>query len=626
MGCLQAEVWGNKSFVRLDKISDVQIVQEPAYVFGEFKTIPSDNSFLPFPKDVSANNFPWTTKISECWIKWSLENKGNSKYYLALRLNRGAGNFCLYRRGNDGIEKFTTESKLSKDSLGQPFYKALMFELPPGKYDFILSTGPIYYKSGISNIDILFPKELKNDRFELLNNETEFVFVLFTFNAFIIFQLLYILIQWLYHRRIEYLNYLCYLICIELYFGLRFELVYSIPILSDIHPGMNQYLSSIMLFLPYYFYLEFTRHYINMDELYPKVNRIVINIERLILLYLVPVFVLNYLGYQKLIGQFSLVFLLVIYVCTLWLINFFYQKRDKLIRFILLGSAFAATGHLFAMTSTILMSNNWWLAFPPIYFTMIGIIFEVFFFNTGLGYKSKAEQEAKLRMQDELILQLEEKRKAQEQFLNMRNRLAADLHDEVGSTLSSIIIYSEVADKYVDSEPEKTHSILMRIRNSSKRVIDAMRDIVWATHSSDNEQLNWSMKLRETAHNLLHESAIEFYFEEKGSFELLEFLPEVKRNLLLVFREAISNSMKHSKCTRIDCRMSSEGNRYQLSISDNGTGFDNAKISAGIGLKNMKSRMQAIGGTLTIIESKSGGVSIQLNWGGQVSGSMTHHN
>jgi hypothetical protein len=150
-------------------------------------------------------------------------------------------------------------------------------------------------------------------------------------------------------------------------------LVYSLPVLSDIHPGMNQYLSSIMLFLPYYFYLEFTRNYINMTELYPKVNKVVINIERLIILFLIPVFVLNYLGYQKLIGQLSLVFLLIIYVCTLWLIHFFYQKRDKLIRFILLGSAFAATGHLFAMTSTILMSMNWWLSFPPLYFTMIGI-------------------------------------------------------------------------------------------------------------------------------------------------------------------------------------------------------------------------------------------------------------
>jgi signal transduction histidine kinase len=357
-----------------------------------------------------------------------------------------------------------------------------------------------------------------------------------------------------------------------------------------------------------------------MTELYPKVNKVVINIERLIILFLIPVFVLNYLGYQKLIGQLSLVFLLIIYVCTLWLIHFFYQKRDKLIRFILLGSAFAATGHLFAMTSTILMSMNWWLSFPPLYFTMIGILFEIFYFNTGLGYKSKAEQEAKLRMQDELILQLEEKRKSQEQFLNIRNRLAADLHDEVGSTLSSIIIYSEVADNYVDTEPEKTHSILMRIRNSSKRVIDAMRDIVWATHTSDNNQLNWSLKLRETAHSLLQESSIEFYFEEEVTHELLEFLPEVKRNLLLVFREAISNAMKHSKCTRIDCRMSIEKNRFQLSISDNGMGFDNSKISAGIGLKNMRNRMYAIGGTLDISGSHSGGVSIQLNWEDQILG------
>jgi signal transduction histidine kinase len=247
-------------------------------------------------------------------------------------------------------------------------------------------------------------------------------------------------------------------------------------------------------------------------------------------------------------------------------------------------------------------------------------LFEIFYFNTGLGYKSKAEQEAKLRMQDELILQLEEKRKSQEQFLNIRNRLAADLHDEVGSTLSSIIIYSEVADNYVDTEPEKTHSILMRIRNSSKRVIDAMRDIVWATHTSDNNQLNWSLKLRETAHSLLQESSIEFYFEEEVTHELLEFLPEVKRNLLLVFREAISNAMKHSKCTRIDCRMSIEKNRFQLSISDNGMGFDNSKISAGIGLKNMRNRMYAIGGTLDISGSHSGGVSIQLNWEDQILG------
>jgi hypothetical protein len=195
-------VWGNRNYLRLDEISGIHIIQKPSYVFGEFKNVPPENLFIAFPDSMSGSKFPWPTKISECWIKWSLENTGKSNYYLALRLNRGAGNFCLYRRGNGTIEKFTTESKLSVDTLGQPFYKALMFELPPGQFDFFLSTGPIYYKSGINNIDILLPQELKDDRLELLNNETVFVFALFTFNAFIIFQLLYILIQWLYHRRV----------------------------------------------------------------------------------------------------------------------------------------------------------------------------------------------------------------------------------------------------------------------------------------------------------------------------------------------------------------------------------------------------------------------------------------
>ncbi len=605
-----ADVWGGRHFLRVDTTLPVRVAEPPTFSVSGFDKVPPVSNFLPLTGTDEGVHIPWPAKVKDCWFRWTLENNSSSVQVLALRINRGNNRIRLYRMDDSVAVEYHATSALTQSAIGTSFYAAIAFELPPGRHTFALAVGQVYYKNIFEHLDVVSPKELADDRVEFLVANSTFVFALFTFNALIVFQLLYILIQWIYHRRREYLQYLLYLVCIELYFGIRYELVYNIPILTGLLPGVNQYMSEVLLFLPYFFYLRFTRYYINMPELYPQVNKYVIRLEYLILLYIIPVFLFAILGFQKLSTEVSLIFLTLIYLCTLWLIRFFYTRRDKLIRFVLVGSVFAATGHLLAMLSTYFWTKEVEPLFPPIYFTMTGIIFEIFFFNTGLGYKAMAEQDEKLQVQAEMIHQLEEKRKVQEQLLHMRNRIAADLHDDVGSTLGSIVIFSEVADKTIDTDPEKVKSILARIRKSSVRIMEAMRDIVWATHTSDHEQTGLSLKLREAAHGLLQDTPISFTFEEAGDPGSIQFLPEVKRNLLMVFREAVNNAVKHSQCTAIFGTLSIRDNTLQLIIRDNGAGFDSTKVSGGIGMHNMLQRVEQVGGTIRFLVPAGGGTEI----------------
>jgi signal transduction histidine kinase/ligand-binding sensor domain-containing protein len=191
---------------------------------------------------------------------------------------------------------------------------------------------------------------------------------------------------------------------------------------------------------------------------------------------------------------------------------------------------------------------------------------------------------------------------------NIRNRIASDLHDDIGSTLNSISVYSEVAK----NDPEKKEYSLNMIGESSRKVIDAMSDIVWTINPENDSFENIILRLRSLAYNLLRAKDIEFTFKADETLNHLKLSLEKRRNFYLIFKEALNNLIKYSRARRVQISLLYDSNRITLLIRDDGLGFDTTKKYNGNGLTNIRNRAKEINAQLHIESGEGIGTSIQL--------------
>jgi signal transduction histidine kinase len=379
--------------------------------------------------------------------------------------------------------------------------------------------------------------------------------------------------------------------------------------LNDIFFDYTIYLNYILLIIPFYFYLKFARSFLDLASLNPRMNKLIRKAEYWVLaltgiVVLISVFISVRYGYT---AAFLSVLLLSLF--TIYLIFYFIRQKNKLNRFLLIGSLYATTGHAFAMILSVFQFIDH-ETFPPIIATMIGISFEIFYFNTGLGYKSKFEQEQKLSAQSDLIAQMEENRKIQDRLHGIRNRIASDLHDDVGSTLGSIGLYSEVAMKQIDKYPAVAKSILHKISESSSRMMEAMSDIVWAIHSRQDEAGGLPTRMVRFASERLSLTDMHFEMHSTPECDKLNFTIEARRNLLLLFKEAVNNASKHSNASVIRAFMEVNGSAFRLTVQDNGNGFDASVSVNGHGLLTMKERAFQLGGVCDVVSAIGAGTTV----------------
>lgn len=195
---------------------------------------------------------------------------------------------------------------------------------------------------------------------------------------------------------------------------------------------------------------------------------------------------------------------------------------------------------------------------------------------------------------------LKKKLEQQNQLLSVRNDIARDLHDEIGSTLTSIKILSEVSQNNLQKDQQKASSLLHKITEQSSQMQQGMSDIVWAIKPDNDKLENMLIRMREYASHTLEPKNIEVVFsvEEQALSQSLNM--QQRRDFFLIFKEAINNAAKYSQATRVEIGLKKEKDCLYLRISDNGIGFITNKETSSNGLKNMKTRAGALQGSLDI--------------------------
>lgn len=189
----------------------------------------------------------------------------------------------------------------------------------------------------------------------------------------------------------------------------------------------------------------------------------------------------------------------------------------------------------------------------------------------------------------------------------LRNKIAGDLHDEIGSALSSIKLYAGFGlDEVSDDQKE----LLTKIYDTANESVENMSDIVWSINPTNDSLERIFVKMKSFSDNMLPPMGISITYNL--SPKNLSYSMEQRRQLYLFYKEAINNIVKHSQATQVSIQFEEIVNHWTLIIKDNGRGFDQALASAGNGLTSLQNRARLLQAELRIITQPNHGTEIRL--------------
>lgn len=247
---------------------------------------------------------------------------------------------------------------------------------------------------------------------------------------------------------------------------------------------------------------------------------------------------------------------------------------------------------------------RWW--FIALCAAFAGAIF------IALGrYRAARGRERRLAAENVEKIRLEKIRELEQ----VRKRIAADLHDDIGSSLTQISILSEVL-RQNGSDDERNGNgadTLNLIADSSRELVDAMSDIVWAINPQKDHLSDLTGKMRRFAADSFSPRRIKFTFDAPDLTDDLPLGANLRREVFLIFKEAVNNVVKHARCRAVEIVFKIEAGEIRLTVRDDGCGFIFGQNGgAGHGLSSMTERAKSLGGGLKISSGEKSGTILEL--------------
>lgn len=209
-------------------------------------------------------------------------------------------------------------------------------------------------------------------------------------------------------------------------------------------------------------------------------------------------------------------------------------------------------------------------------------------------------------------IELKALEKKMEALFTERNRISSDLHDDIGAALSSIRIYSGAAEKQFHNNPEESLQLIHRINVGSSGMMDRMSDIVWSISPKNDNVQSMVFRMKSHAAEILGPLDIKVNYEIDVNVEDIHPTIIARRNIYLIFKEAINNIAKYSDAESITVCLIIKDVIFHMHIDDDGKGFHVNQAQKGNGLVNMSNRSKAIDGNFHI--SSHAGRGTQLHF------------
>jgi len=543
--------------------------------------------FMPLQSFTESQKIPAKLISANFYLRFGLHNVGGETKEYSLFLGKLVNKMKLYY-SKDGGKNFSSYP-VSDHSSG-----FLNFGIDSGqKIIYVLQLS--FFKHWSNNIipsliDINHIESFKN---ELYRTQNERRTVGLIFSGMLFMMMLITLLNFIITKKVEFLYSTLYSLCMSLVIFFT-AFLFNNP--SWFKGFYMSYLDFMMMMAGMYFYLSFTRKFLDAPFHYPSLNKFLRHLSLFVLGIMVCYSIIHF-GFDAFqyeiyflnTVKFSLLAAGVVFIAMSFIV------KNKLMNYLAFG---AAVQIIFSATSLIMgisghtVSN---IFDSPIFYYELGVMSSIVFFLLGLFYKNKLEIISKTKEQEAMKLEAEKQffenqlaiYKAQQEE---RNRISADMHDDLGAGMTSIRLYSELAKaKAADASfPE-----LDKISFLSDELINNMNAIIWSMSSHNDTLGNMVAYIRSYTIEYLEGTGIKPTIQLPETFPALVVRGTIRRNIFLLMKEALQNIVKHAKATEVVICMNEEPMGYSLTIHDNGKGIDLENIRQfSNGLKNMRKRME----------------------------------
>ena len=194
----------------------------------------------------------------------------------------------------------------------------------------------------------------------------------------------------------------------------------------------------------------------------------------------------------------------------------------------------------------------------------------------------------------------------------VRTRIATDLHDDIGANLTRIAILSEVARRQPNDRGRSLDAPLTSIADIARESVATMSDIVWAISPERDTLRDVVGRMRAHAEEVFESRDVRVLLDMPDVTEPSRLGVDIRRDLYLVFKEAISNAARHSACSTIAITLRATASDLWLEVTDDGVGFDRGHNGEGNGLGSMRRRAQRLGASLDVVSAPGAGTSVRL--------------
>ena len=381
----------------------------------------------------------------------------------------------------------------------------------------------------------------------------------------------------------------------------------------------ESYMDFILQVLGISFYMAFMIRFLETKRNFPFLHKLYISgiifLAAVILLY-------SYIHYssidyywenflENMITKNILVIMIIVFL--VYAIN---NWRHNLLRYLFWGNLLYL---IFSLLSLLSILGGRKLHLPGILNSSlilyeIGLLIELIFFLMGLTYKNRTQLIEQTRERERLKME-NERKELEKQVAVMqahqeeRERISADIHDELGSGMTTIRLMSEIAkNKMKENIPVE----IEKISNSANEVLNKMNAIVWSMNSSNDTLDSLISYIRAYTIEFFDGTQIECKVNMPETIPFHEISGDKRRNIFLCVKESLNNALKHSKASRIKIDLEVDHN-FNIKIADNGVGIEQEKIRRfGNGLKNIEKRMKGIGGRYTISNNNGTETKLEL--------------
>jgi signal transduction histidine kinase len=202
---------------------------------------------------------------------------------------------------------------------------------------------------------------------------------------------------------------------------------------------------------------------------------------------------------------------------------------------------------------------------------------------------------------------------AREEQDMIREKLSRDLHDDLASTISAIAIYLTLIKYNIKESDKKISELLDKTMSLASDASAVITDMIWAIKPKPESFNNLMIRINNNFGPLFSEKGILFKTDFNLDTDHMIFDAKVKRNIYLVIKEALNNTLKYASASSVKIMVTQVQNKIVIDVADDGVGFDHEKSTGkGHGLDNMKARAREINGELEIISEPGKGTTIKI--------------